>query len=144
MAVKIIAFVAAMYVAVLFMKNTLARILFLYLADIIVVVTLGLSGMPETKLVFLTVFGFILNTIILLVPASSDKIPKFKISDFIFLAAVFAAITVYAVIFAASNSGFVLASPVKAAFPTVFMVFCAVFTAFYFLIKERPGETENE
>lgn len=144
MAVKIIALVAAMYAAVLLTKNTFNRIIFLFVLDALALILLAITGAPEIKLVFFAACGFIINTLMFLLPDSGNETAGLKITDYIFMAAAFALLAAFIVFFAVSKHGSAPAIPAVKAYGAIFLVFCAVFTGLYFVIKEKSGETENE
>lgn len=143
-AVKIIVFVAVMYMAVLFFKNTIAKIIYLYILDAIVVTLLAIGGVPEVKLFLFSAFGFILNSFIIFLPHTMNTKYKLKALDYIFISTGVLTIIAYTVFFAVLNHDSTLViNPIKP-YTAVFFVFCTVFTILYFVIKEKTGELENE
>jgi len=143
-AIKIIALVAAMYAAVLLVKNKAGKILVLFLLDAAAVTALSLSGAATAAIAALTALSMVLSSVILLIPDPADKPPAFKPVDFIFMCLAAGVPVFYAVVFAGSGSGFSAVTRAKAPHPALFMVFCAVFTAMYFVIREKTGEQPNE
>ena len=144
MAVNIIVFVAVMYMAVLFFKNTITKIISLYVLDAIIVTLLAIGGVPEVKLFLFSAFGFILNSFIIFLPNKVNINYKLKTVDYIFIVAGIFAIIAYTIFFVVVNrESTVVVNPVKP-YSAVFFVFCTVFTTLYFVLKEKTGGFENE
>jgi hypothetical protein len=143
-AVQITVLIAAMYAVVLFFKNTFFRVMILYALDVLAVILLAQSGAAETKMVFFIAFGFILNTIIIFLPGNTGEKPVFKGRDFLLLSTALAIPAAYIVLFNGLSHTAALPVPAVKAHPAAFMMFCAAFTALYFVIKEKSGENENE
>ncbi len=133
-----------MYAVALFIKNTFLKVMILYALDTIAVILLALSGAAETRLVAFISCGFILNTVIIFAPGNSGTIPVFKGRDFLLLFTVLAIPAAYIVFFSGLSHTAAPQLPAVKAHPAVFMIFCAAFTALYFVIKEKSGENENE
>lgn len=126
------------------MKNKFFTAVLLYAVDFIILIALAISGAPGEKLAYFAGCGFILNSIIFIIPEGSVNTARFAVSDYIFISAAAAIAAGYAFFFGAFDGGAHAPAYIKAAHPAVFMVFCAAFTLFYFLIKEKPEAAVNE
>lgn len=135
---------AISYIAVLFIRNTFARILTLYFIDIVVAVLLAINGAAETKLIAFAACGFILNTLMMFMPDPKNENSKLKTSDYIFMSVIAVLVVAYGVFFMALKRGYAQTVTAGKSSAAVFLVFCAVFTALYFVMKEKTGDIENE
>jgi hypothetical protein len=135
---------AILYIAVLFIKNTIARILTLYFIDIVVAVLLAINGAAETKLIVFAACGFILNTLMMFMPDSENENSKLKTNYYIFISVIAVLIIAYSVFFIAIKRGYAQVVTTSRPNAAVFLVFCAVFTALYFVMTEKTGDIENE
>ena len=122
-----------------YIKNHILRFASLAVADSACALILALNAAPPAVILFFIISAFILNIIIMTV--TPDEKPGFLLSDL--PAAVFGALSIAAVSAAAAS---IKSAAVKGAGTdpaVIFILFCLLFTAGYFIMKESSG-VEND
>jgi hypothetical protein len=137
MAVKIIAIIAALNLALLFIKNIPLKTSILFFLDLSAGIALYFTGMPYGQVIVFISLALVLNVFIAI--ASGNKTNAAKKNRFAIPYAAAAAGTAAITAFflrPSDNTPLKVSNLFLNAEP-VFFIFCAVFTAAYFIMKEE-------
>jgi hypothetical protein len=144
MVVNLLIIIALLYSAVLFIRNIPVKTAILYFLDILAAVLLYLNGTAAGQIIVFISIAFTSNIFVIVASTGTDVPVKKSRTAFIYALVPALAVIICAFFLRHAGVPAVVTAAENFSVPAVFFVFCTVFTALYFIMKEEIVEGGNE
>ena len=139
MAAELLPLIIGLSLAAAYMQNHILRFGLLIIIDSACAGLMALSGVQAPSIVFFIITGFVMNTVIIILA----PLDKMSFSPREIPAALMAAAAIAAISAAAASARAASIKPITAAPTVIFICFCMLFTAGYFIIKESAARKND-